>query len=500
MLARLTTIGTGGPARFLAPTGDRRRARRAAPARGGGERLDGRDARARVERARCRRRGRRACAAARAATLAAVRVEGETLVAGGGAANAVCLHRAREAGLGGFEFASAIPGTAGGGVRMNAGAYGSDWRTLCSTLSSSARTGGGGSSAEQLELAYRHSNLRAGRGRGRGPPPPLAAATRRDQSRGRGRSSPGARPPSRPPNARSAASSRTRRGSAGAGSLIEGARPEGAPDRWRRDLEPACELHRERGRGDERRRARADGPGAEPGARALRRHPRARGALPRPARAAAPVGKRRAAAKSHWWRRPDEEAPRVRSPRGRRSPRSGPQRSSLAVVGLAVGAYLAALETSIFAVQQDRDRRWLSRRAGPGAEGARTGTRTEPAPGLGRRDRPARRCDPRRRLGARLPLLPRHAPGRRPPRARRPPSAAGELELRHLLVRPGDAPGLRPPSELAAAPLGATERRRQRGRDALALRRQARRGRAGPDPSRESSAAGSARSPRARVS
>src|SRR5438093_354953 len=50
------------------------------------------------------------------------------LVAGGGAANAVCLHRTRAAGLGGFEFGCAIPGTVGGGVRMNAGAYGGDWR------------------------------------------------------------------------------------------------------------------------------------------------------------------------------------------------------------------------------------------------------------------------------------------------------------------------------------------------------------------------------------
>src|SRR5436305_11146013 len=56
--------------------------------------------------------------------LAAVRVDGTRLVAGGGAANAVALHRARAAGLGGFEFACAIPGTAGGGRRRNAGAYG----------------------------------------------------------------------------------------------------------------------------------------------------------------------------------------------------------------------------------------------------------------------------------------------------------------------------------------------------------------------------------------
>ncbi len=65
-----------------------------------------------------------------AGELASVRVEGETLVAGGGATNAVCLHQARAAGLGGFEFACAIPGTAGGGVWMNAGAYGSDWSEI----------------------------------------------------------------------------------------------------------------------------------------------------------------------------------------------------------------------------------------------------------------------------------------------------------------------------------------------------------------------------------
>ncbi len=37
-----------------------------------------------------------------------------------------CIAR-ESAGLGGFEFACAIPGTAGGGVFMNAGAYGRDW-------------------------------------------------------------------------------------------------------------------------------------------------------------------------------------------------------------------------------------------------------------------------------------------------------------------------------------------------------------------------------------
>ena len=62
--------------------------------------------------------------------LATVEIDGTRLTAGGGAANAVSLHRARAAGLGGMEFACAIPGTAGGGVRMNAGAYGRDWADI----------------------------------------------------------------------------------------------------------------------------------------------------------------------------------------------------------------------------------------------------------------------------------------------------------------------------------------------------------------------------------
>jgi UDP-N-acetylmuramate dehydrogenase len=94
--------------------------------------------------------------------LAAVQVEGDVLVAGGGASNAVCLHRARAAGLGGFEFASAIPGTAGGGVRMNAGAYGREWRDV---LIDAVVVDGAGPhtlTRDQLDLSYRRSGLAPG--------------------------------------------------------------------------------------------------------------------------------------------------------------------------------------------------------------------------------------------------------------------------------------------------------------------------------------------------
>jgi UDP-N-acetylenolpyruvoylglucosamine reductase len=94
--------------------------------------------------------------------LAGVDVRDHLLVAGGGAPNAVCLHRARAAGLGGFEFASAIPGTAGGGVRMNAGAYGSDWKAVLERALVVDTGGAGWLSNEELELAYRHSALAPG--------------------------------------------------------------------------------------------------------------------------------------------------------------------------------------------------------------------------------------------------------------------------------------------------------------------------------------------------
>ncbi len=97
-----------------------------------------------------------------AGELATAEIEGERLVAGGGATNAVCLHRARAASLGGFEFACAIPGTVGGGVWMNAGAYGSDWAAI---LERALVVEGGGSrwlTPRKLGLSYRRSDLHHG--------------------------------------------------------------------------------------------------------------------------------------------------------------------------------------------------------------------------------------------------------------------------------------------------------------------------------------------------
>jgi UDP-N-acetylmuramate dehydrogenase len=158
--ARLTTIGTGGPARALArprTIAELREALRVARDEGLGVFTVGLGSNVLAA-----DEGVGALVVRLEGELAAVEVEGTTLGAGGGAANAVCLHRARSAGLGGLEFACAIPGTAGGGVFMNAGAYGRDWsdvlvRALVVTVDGECwRT------PDELGLAYRHSGLGTG--------------------------------------------------------------------------------------------------------------------------------------------------------------------------------------------------------------------------------------------------------------------------------------------------------------------------------------------------
>jgi UDP-N-acetylmuramate dehydrogenase len=94
--------------------------------------------------------------------LAHLEVDGEVIRAGAGAANAVCLHRARDAGLGGFEFACAIPGTIGGGIWMNAGAYGSDFSGVLDRALVATSDGSGWLTPGELGLSYRHSELRHG--------------------------------------------------------------------------------------------------------------------------------------------------------------------------------------------------------------------------------------------------------------------------------------------------------------------------------------------------
>ena len=159
-LSRFTTLGTGGPARAFArpetvedlqsALGFAREHGLPAAAIGLGSNLlvadDGFDG----------------LALKLGGELAQVDVQGELLVAGGGAPNAVALHRARAAGLGGFEFACAIPGTAGGGVWMNAGAYGGDWSGILERALVVDGDGTEWRTANELGFSYRHSDLEEG--------------------------------------------------------------------------------------------------------------------------------------------------------------------------------------------------------------------------------------------------------------------------------------------------------------------------------------------------
>ena len=159
-LSRLTTLGTGGPARYLArpeTEAELEEALQLAREReldvftvGLGSNLLVAD------------EGVDGLVLRLGGELAAARTEGELLVCGGGAANAVALHRARAAGLGGFEFACAIPGTAGGGVWMNAGAYGGDWRGILERALVATADGAGWFTPDELGMSYRHSDLRHG--------------------------------------------------------------------------------------------------------------------------------------------------------------------------------------------------------------------------------------------------------------------------------------------------------------------------------------------------
>ena len=63
-------------------------------------------------------------------------------------------------GLGGMEFAHGIPGTIGGGVYMNAGAYGGEIKDICTFVDVMDKDGNiTRRTAEEMKFSYRHSVL-----------------------------------------------------------------------------------------------------------------------------------------------------------------------------------------------------------------------------------------------------------------------------------------------------------------------------------------------------
>ena len=95
--------------------------------------------------------------------MAQVKVEGDTVRAGAAAMGITVANAARDAGLAGFEFLRGIPGTIGGAVRMNAGAYGRDMADLLVEARVVRRSGAIETlPASALGFSYRHSALPAG--------------------------------------------------------------------------------------------------------------------------------------------------------------------------------------------------------------------------------------------------------------------------------------------------------------------------------------------------
>ena len=90
--------------------------------------------------------------------MRAIRVEGTRIVAQAGAMLGTVAMAAAEAGLTGLEFASGIPGTVGGGVTMNAGAYGGEMAQVVTRVNGVYPNGTRVSlAAEEMRFGYRAS-------------------------------------------------------------------------------------------------------------------------------------------------------------------------------------------------------------------------------------------------------------------------------------------------------------------------------------------------------
>lgn len=92
--------------------------------------------------------------------FAQIEPEGNALLCGGGALDRNVATVAKQAGLGGLEFLAGVPGTIGGALRMNAGAYGREMKDVL--ISAEAVDPHGQVHAlgpDDLGFSYRHSSI-----------------------------------------------------------------------------------------------------------------------------------------------------------------------------------------------------------------------------------------------------------------------------------------------------------------------------------------------------
>jgi UDP-N-acetylmuramate dehydrogenase len=90
-------------------------------------------------------------------------LDSTTLRCGGGASGILVSSKARDAGIGGIAFLRSIPGTVGGFVRMNGGAYGRETSDILTSCEIVLRSGERKMlSLDELGYTYRHSELPQG--------------------------------------------------------------------------------------------------------------------------------------------------------------------------------------------------------------------------------------------------------------------------------------------------------------------------------------------------
>ena len=93
-------------------------------------------------------------------SFGAVAISGMTVTAGAAALDVNVAIAAGEAGMSDLEFLSGIPGTVGGALRMNAGAYGSEVKNVIQSASALDASGARHElSAAELGLSYRHCGI-----------------------------------------------------------------------------------------------------------------------------------------------------------------------------------------------------------------------------------------------------------------------------------------------------------------------------------------------------
>ena len=94
--------------------------------------------------------------------FSSIDVTGMQFRIGGGAADLNVARKARDNGISGFEFLSGIPGTIGGAVHMNAGAYGSEIKDICLSVRAIDRIGNLHElNNTDIGFSYRHTALDA---------------------------------------------------------------------------------------------------------------------------------------------------------------------------------------------------------------------------------------------------------------------------------------------------------------------------------------------------